>query len=51
MIFITKDADSDIVVLEGHQRITAHFLVPESIENGLEVILGLSKNISQWDSY
>lgn len=51
MIFVTKDMQSDIVVLEGHQRITAHFLVPKSIENGLDVILGLSDDIAKWDSY
>lgn len=51
MIFITKNMNSDIVVLEGHQRITAHFLVPESLEDGLDVILGFSENMNQWDSY
>lgn len=51
MIFISKDEQSDIVVLEGHQRITAYFLVPEYIPSELEVIIGYSKNISQWDSY
>ncbi len=51
MIFVTKDMRSDIVVLEGHQRITAHLLVPKSIENGLDVILGFSNDVAQWDSY
>lgn len=51
MIFVAKDFNSDIVVLEGHQRITAYFLVPESIENGLDVILGISGNMPQWCSY
>jgi hypothetical protein len=51
MIFITKNIHSDIIVLEGHQRITAHFLVPESLHDGLEVILGFSDSMDQWDGY
>ncbi len=51
MIFVTKDENSDIVVLEGHQRITAYFLIPEMIENGLDVIIGFSKDIETWDGY
>ena len=51
MIFVTKGIQSDIVVLEGHQRITAHLLVPKSIDNGLDVILGVSEEMNQWDSY
>jgi hypothetical protein len=51
IILVCKDENSDLVVLEGHQRITAYFLFPELMRDGLEVIVGLSHNMNAWGSY
>ena len=51
MIFVSKDNNSKIVVLEGHARLTAFFLESEVIPDKLEVIIGYSKNIENWDLY
>ncbi|MFS8158790.1 MAG: hypothetical protein ACMG6E_00995 [Candidatus Roizmanbacteria bacterium] len=51
MILVSTDEKSNLVVLEGHLRITAYFLVPDYIPDGLEVIIGYSKDMSRWDSF
>jgi len=51
MIFVAKNKKSRIVVLEGHARLTAYFLAPNYIPKEIEVIIGFSENIKNWDLY
>jgi hypothetical protein len=51
LILVGKNADSRLVLLEGHVRLTVYFLVPESIPDELNVIMGISPNIAQWKLY
>ncbi len=51
MIFVVKNKKSRIVVLEGHARLTAYFLAPKYIPKEMEVIIGFSEKITNWDLY
>lgn len=51
MILVAKNKKSRIVVLEGHARLTSYFLAPKYIPKELEVIIGFSNNMSNWDLY
>lgn len=51
LILVGTDDHSGLVVLEGHQRITAYQIAIEYMPEVLEVIIGLSPNMSLWDSY
>jgi hypothetical protein len=51
MIFVTKNKKSRVVVLEGHARLTAYFLAPRYIPKEIEVIIGFSEKIKDWDLY
>jgi len=44
------DADA-LVVLEGHARLTAFALAPETIPPTLKVLVGASPAIARWDEY
>lgn len=51
LILVTAlDADA-LVVLEGHARITAWALAPETIPDPIEVLIGTSPAIARWDEY
>ena len=51
MIFVAKNKKSRIVVLEGHARLTAYFLASRYIPKEMEVIIGFSEKIINWDLY
>lgn len=51
MILVGVDKDSDLVVLEGHVRLTICFVKPECLPDELEVIVGYSPNIIHWGAY
>lgn len=51
MIFVGKDEQSVLVILEGHLRMTAYFLNTDIIPDQLEVIIGFSEKITQWGLY
>ncbi len=51
LILVGKTRQSMLVVLEGHARLTAMFLVPESLPVELEVVVGLSEQIDTWGCY
>ncbi|MBI3632014.1 MAG: hypothetical protein HY225_01015 [Candidatus Vogelbacteria bacterium] len=51
MIFVGRDDQSYLVVLEGHLRITAYMLALEFVPDKLEVIVGYSPKIVTWDMY
>jgi hypothetical protein len=40
---------SDLVVLEGHVRLTKYFLAPHCIPDEMQVIAGFSPNFEQID--
>lgn len=48
IILVAKDKQSELVILEGHLRMTAYFLAKECLPPELEVIIGFSKNIDKW---
>lgn len=51
IILVCKSLEDDIVILEGHLRVTAYFLEPECIPYKLEVVLGVSKDFANWKLY
>jgi len=51
LILIAKDEKAKLVVLEGHARITAFLLIPETLPNDIEVIIGLSKKLTDYNLY
>jgi hypothetical protein len=51
LIFVAKDVDAYLVVMEGHVRLTAYLIAPECIPSELEVIVGYSEQITQWGCY
>jgi hypothetical protein len=51
LILVGKDETDELVVLEGHGRLTSFLLNPELLPNQLEVIVGLSRDIGQWYWY
>ncbi len=51
MIIVGEDEHSKLVVVEGHVRLTAYFLVPEMIQKETEAIIGFSKDIRNWGNY
>ncbi|MHA1540594.1 MAG: hypothetical protein ACTSXL_03175 [Alphaproteobacteria bacterium] len=51
IIAVAKSFDNYLVVLEGHLRLTAYCLNDKYIPNELNIILGISQNITKWDLY
>ena len=51
LILVAKDENSPLVVLEGQVRLTAYCMVPDYIPKEMEVIVGYSKHMDQWDNY
>ncbi len=51
LILVGAEAHSDLVVLEGHARLTAYALVPDLIPRDLTVIVGLSAAMSAWRDF
>jgi hypothetical protein len=51
LILVGQDEESYLVVLEGHLRLTALTLAEENIPEKTKVIIGLSKQITNWDLY
>ena len=51
LIFVAKDVDAYLVVMEGHVRLTAYLIAPEYIPSELEVIVGYSEQITEWGCY
>ncbi len=50
-ILVAKNEKTGLVVLEGHLRLTAYFMVPDFIPEQLEVIIGFSEGLEKWDLY
>jgi hypothetical protein len=51
LIAVRASTAADIVVLEGHVRLTLYALVPAAIPPNLTLILGTSPDIGQWNAY
>lgn len=51
LILVTAADEDALVVLEGHARITAYALAPETIPDPIEVLSGTSPAIARWDEY
>ena len=51
MIFVSKNKRTKIVILEGHARLTSYFLAPRYLPKEMEVIIGFSEKIKDWDFY
>ncbi len=51
LIVVRAGEHADLVVLEGHVRLTVYALVPEAIPVELPVILGTSSEIVRWSLY
>ncbi|HEY4347623.1 MAG TPA: hypothetical protein VGM80_08530 [Gaiellaceae bacterium] len=51
LIAVAARAGAQLVLVEGHYRLTAYALFPEHLPDRLEVIVGLSERITGWWSY
>lgn len=51
MIFIAQNKKSQIVILEGHARLTAYFLNEKYIPKEMKIIIGYSGKLTEWDLY
>ncbi len=50
-ILIAKNHNADLVVVDGHLRLTVYLLDPNFTPNKIEAILGFSENFQNWDMY
>jgi len=50
-ILIAKNFVSDLVVVEGHLRLTVYLLNPKYTPNEIEIIVGFSEDFQDWDMY
>jgi hypothetical protein len=48
LILVTTEPDGDLVVLEGHARLTALLLCPDRLPPELEVLVGASPAMTRW---
>jgi hypothetical protein len=51
LIAVRASTAADIVVVEGHVRLTVYALVPAAIPLNLTIILGTCADIGQWNDY
>ena len=51
MVLVAKNEDSQLIVLEGHLRLTAYSLASDRIPKKLIAVVGFSENISNWGDY
>jgi len=51
MILVAPEEGADLVVLEGHARLTAYMLRPEALPEELLVLVGYSPEITRWGCY
>lgn len=48
LIAVTTPAHAPLVLIEGHVRLTACALFPEHVPPAIEVLLGVSEQMTQW---
>jgi hypothetical protein len=51
LILVTSGIGSDLVVLEGHARLTAYAMRPDALPAELDVLLGSSPGMRAWALY
>lgn len=51
MIFVRSTVESELIVLEGHLRVSAYLLVPEYLPEKLTALVGTSAKIVNWRFY
>lgn len=51
LIAVTTPAHSPLVLLEGHVRLTAYALFPDRVPEELEIILGVSNEMTSWSEF
>jgi hypothetical protein len=51
LILVTTGPGGDLVVLEGHARLTAYMLARDQVPPELEVLVGSSPSITRWDCW
>jgi hypothetical protein len=51
LIVVGKNREGPLVLLEGHMRLTAMFLAGECLPTELEVLIGFSEQMGNWDCY
>lgn len=51
LILVRASEGADVVVLEGHVRLTVYALVPEALPSELRVLLGTSPEMTRWGLY
>lgn len=51
LIFVAPQEEGEMVVLEGHARLTAYLLRPEALPTELLVLVGYSPEIVYWGLY
>jgi hypothetical protein len=49
LILVSAAPGEDLVVMEGHCRLTAHMLAGNLLPPELEVLVGYSAGITRWD--
>jgi hypothetical protein len=50
-ILVGRDETDDLVLLEGHQRMTAYCLLGDDVPNEIGVVVGFSPRINEWAFY
>ena len=51
LILVSSGSGNDLVVLEGHARLTAYAMRPEALPAELKVLLGSSPDMRAWALY
>ena len=51
IILVSRGHESDLIILEGAHRMTAHFLVPKAQQGQVQVIAGFSSQLVDWVFY
>jgi hypothetical protein len=51
LILVTTGTGGDLVLLEGHARLTALILARDQLPPGLEVLVGSSPAMIRWDCW
>lgn len=50
-ILVSRNTTSDLVVIDGHLRLTVYLLDARYTPNKVEIIIGYSENFLSWDLY
>lgn len=50
-ILVSQNTNSDLVVIDGHLRLTVYLLNTHYTPNEIEAIIGYSENFNSWDLY